>query len=126
MSFIVENWYIIIAFICLGGVAGAYCTKVFNMPTDEQIKKVREWLVLAVTMAEQELGSGTGKLKLRYVYDMFLTKFPWLATTISFDTFSNLVDSALLEMRSMLKSNTAVQELVGGTDNTEVQRIQTN
>ena len=57
------------------------------MPTNEQLKKVKEWLLWAVAEAEKELGSGTGQLKLRYVYDMFIVKFPSLAKIISFETF---------------------------------------
>ena len=124
MEFIIDYWYIVIAFACIGGIVGAYIYKVFQAPTDEQIDKVREWLVLAVSLAEQKLGSGTGKLKLRYTYDMFLTKFPWLASVVSFETFSGLVDSALKEMRGML-SNTKMQEFIG-VDNSEVQRLQGN
>ncbi|MFR6482019.1 MAG: hypothetical protein ACLUPD_10785 [Anaerotignum faecicola] len=45
----------------------------------EQREKVKEWLLLAVTEAEKELGSGTGQLKLRYVYDLFLRRFPAVA-----------------------------------------------
>ena len=84
------------------------------MPRGAQLKKVREWLLLAVTQAEKELGSKTGKLKLRTVYDAFLTKFPWLAPVISFDRFSELVDDALEEMRDMLDKNEAVKALVEG------------
>ena len=40
-----------------------------------QLESLRQWLLFAVTEAEKSLGSGTGKLKLRQVYDMFLTKF---------------------------------------------------
>lgn len=123
MNFVVENWYIIVAFMCLGGLITAYGIKFFKSPSDEQIRKVREWLVLGVTEAEQRFGSGTGKLKLRAVYDMFLTKFPWLAATISFETFSDLVDSALIEMKAMLSQNKAVQEYVGGVENSEVRRL---
>ena len=63
-------------------------------------------------MAEKELGGGTGKLKLRYVYDLFLTKFNWLAKVISFEQFSDLVDEALEEMKRLLESNNAVKEIV--------------
>lgn len=75
---------------------------------------MREWLLYAVTEAERELGGGTGKLKLRQVYDLFVTRFPWLAKIVSFETFSGLVDDALDEMREMLKNNNAVKELVEG------------
>ena len=61
-------------------LAGAgYSVYVFvKRPHTEQLKSVKEWMLFAVTKAEKELGSGTGKLKLRYVYDMFIAKFPWL------------------------------------------------
>ena len=69
----------------------------------------RVWLLWAVTEAEKELGGGTGKLKLRQVYDLFVTRFPWLARIVPFDLFSDMVDDALDEMREMLKNNQAVK-----------------
>ena len=78
----------------------------------KQLNKVREWLLYAVTKAEKELGAGTGKLKLRYVYDMFVARFEWLAKVITFDMFSMMVDEALEQMRTMLDSNEAVQKLI--------------
>ena len=83
-----------------------------QMPSDKQLNKVREWLLYAVTKAEKELGAGTGKLKLRYVYDMFVARFEWLAKVITFDMFSMMVDEALEQMRTMLDSNEAVQKLI--------------
>ena len=62
--------------------------------------------------AEKELGGKTGKLKLRMVYDMFLTKFSWLAKIISFEQFSKLVDDSLEIFKEMLKSNKAVKKIV--------------
>ena len=112
MEFIVNNWTLIVALAAAVGATAAAVTGFYNMPTDKQIKKVKEWLLYAVTMAEKELGGGTGKLKLRYVYDMFLSKFSWLAKAITFERFSGLVDEALEEMKKILESNAAVQELV--------------
>ena len=83
-----------------------------QMPSDKQLNKVREWLLYAVTKAEKELGAGTGKLKLRYVYDMFVARFEWLAKVITFDMFSMMLDEALEQMRTMLDSNEAVQKLI--------------
>ena len=54
------------------------------MPSDKQLSKVREWLLYAVTKAEKELGGGTGQIKLRYVYDMFVARFTWLARVTGF------------------------------------------
>lgn len=71
----------------------------------------------AVTTAEKELGAGTGKIKLRYVYDMFVARFDWLAKVITFDMFSMMVDDALEQMKTMLEENEAVQKFVAGDVN---------
>ena len=68
-------------------------------------QKVKNWLVWAVSVAESELGSGTGQLKLRSVYNMFVQRFPNLSLIISFNRFSELVDGALDIMREMLKND---------------------
>ena len=114
MDFIINNWYIILALAAVLGVAAWYVYRYFNLPSEAQLAKVREWLLWAVTEAEKELGGGTGKLKLRQVYDLFVTRFPWLARIVPFDLFSSLVDDALEDMREMLKTNQAVQAHVSG------------
>lgn len=114
MQFLIENWYLLVAGIAVVAVGG-YAVYVFvKKPSDAQLQSVKEWMLWAVTKAEKELGSGTGKLKLRYVYDMFVTKFPWLERVISFEMVSMMVDDALEEMREMLETNKAVQEFVNG------------
>ena len=65
-----------------------------------------------LTKAEKELGGGTGQIKLRYVYDMFVARFVWLARMISFEAFSMMVDEALERMKKMLESNKAMQDFV--------------
>lgn len=75
---------------------------------------IGRWLLWAVTEAEKDLGGGTGKLKLRQVYDLFVTRFPWLAKLVSFELFSDMVDDALEEMREMLDTNQAVKAFVEG------------
>lgn len=112
MKFIVENWFVIVAMVAVGGSIGYAIYSFAKMPSDKQLKKVREWLLYAVTKAEKELGGGTGQIKLRYVYDMFVARFTWLAKTISFEMFSMMVDEALDKMKTMLESNKAMQELV--------------
>lgn len=112
MNFIIEYWYIILAAIAALAVAIVACIRFFKTGSEEQINKVKEWLLYATTLAEKELGSGTGKLKLRYVYDMFVTKFTWLADIISFERFSELVDDVLVDMNELLKTNTAIKQYV--------------
>ena len=72
-----------------------------------------------VTEAEKELGSGTGQLKLRYVYDLFLQRFPAVAKRISFETFSYWVDRALIDMREMLSKNKAIYRMVKAEEGAE-------
>ena len=62
-------------------------------------------MLLAVITAEQKFGSETGVIKLRFVYDLFVSKFPWIAKILSFDKFSELVDEALDKMRLLLEEN---------------------
>ena len=114
MNFIINNWYIILAALAILAAAGIAVYRYFNLPSEAQLAKVREWLLWAVTEAEKELGGGTGKLKLRQVYDLFVTRFPWLAQIVPFDLFSSLVDDALEDMRDMLKTNQAVLAHVNG------------
>lgn len=114
MDYIVENWFIIIAAIVVVAMGVIIAVRFFKQPSSAQLAKVKEWLLYATTLAEKELGGGTGKLKLRYVYDLFVQKFGWLAKVVSFETFSNLVDEALGDMNNLLRTNTAVQLFVNG------------
>lgn len=119
MKFVTENWFVIVAMIALGASAGFTIYTFVKMPSDRQLNKVREWLLYAVTVAEKELGAGTGKLKLRYVYDMFVQRFGWLAKVITFEMFSTMVDEALEKMKTMLSDNKEVQKLVVGEEASE-------
>lgn len=121
MKFITENWFVIVAILACAA-AGGYTVYAFvKMPSDKQLNKVREWLLYAVTTAEKELGGGTGQIKLRYVYDMFVVRFAWLAKVVSFEMFSMMVDEALEKMKTMLESNKAMQELVTGKADEETE-----
>lgn len=72
----------------------------------------KNWLVWAVSEAEQALGSGTGQLKLRYVYDTAIMRFPIVAKIIPFKLFSRMVDAALKVMNDMIKNNTNIAEAI--------------
>lgn len=111
MEFIINNWYIILAAISVGAVGGVLAYKFFHQPSSKQVAKVKEWLLLAVLEAEKQFGSGTGRLKLRSVYDLFVSRFPWVAMVVSFKTFSGWVDEALDEVEDWLKED-AVSEYV--------------
>ena len=80
-----------------------------KLPKDKKIKNLKEWLKWAVVEAEKALGSGTGQLKLRFAYDLAIKQFPWVATLISFDTFSAWIDEALDWMRAQLDQNEKIK-----------------
>lgn len=79
---------------------------------DKQIKIINEWLLLAVIKAEKELGDGTGQVKLRYVYDLFIDKFRFASMFISFNQFSILVDAALVIMKEMISNNDQIKNYI--------------
>ena len=83
-----------------------------KLPKEKKIANIKEWLKFAVVQAEKELGSGTGQLKLRMVYDMAVKQFPFIVQLIPFDTFSKWVDEALDWMRGQLAENKATKEYV--------------
>lgn len=112
MEFIVNNWYLIMAAIAALVCAIGALLKFLVLPNSTKIEQVKEWLLWAVTQAEIKLGSGTGELKLRFVYDMFVTKFPYLAPFISFQKFSEMVQEALDKLEELLSSNEKVKKLV--------------
>lgn len=82
-----------------------------------QKNKVIEWLKWAVAEAEKLLGTGTGQLKLRQVYDWFCEKFPFAAAILPFRVFSAWVDTALDTMKEWLESNKSVAAYIGGESN---------
>lgn len=119
MEFLISYWWVILLVIAVCAVVGYFIYTFIKMPTSNQINKVREWLLYAVTEAEKELGGGTGQIKLRYVYDMFIAKFPFLVKAISFESFDLLVDEVLETFREMLESNPALKAYVDGATETK-------
>ena len=98
---------LIILLMCL-------CTAyiLLTLPRRSQIEALKEWLKWAVVLAEKQLGSGTGQLKLREVYDLTIATFPWVMRKLSFEGFSLLVDEALVWMKEQLEKNTNIQEYI--------------
>ena len=120
MNWFIENWPLMVAALAIIVVAIIFVYHFIKMPKSKQLAKISEWLIWAVAEAEKALGSGTGKLKLRYVYDMFMTKFPIAAKYLSFDKFGFLVDAALEKFNEILKTNKQVQDYVNTSTPTAV------
>lgn len=109
MNPVVIRTLMILACVILAGIA-AYAF--MTLPIGAQKKKIKEWLLYAVLEAEKDLGSGTGQVKLRYVYDLFTSKFKFVSVILPFETFSRWVDDVLVEMRQMIETNENVKNLV--------------
>jgi hypothetical protein len=60
IEFLASYWFILVAALAVGAVAGAAIFYFVKLPSKEQLNKVEEWLLYAVTEAEKQLGSGTG------------------------------------------------------------------
>ncbi len=112
MNMIIENWYIILAAVLILELAAIGVYTFVKLPKSERIAKVEKWLEYACIKAEKELGSGTGQIKLRMVYDMFLSRFPAIEKMVTFECFSAMVDNALIEVRKKLKENERLAQYV--------------
>ena len=112
LDFLMTNWQWIAGIIIIIIAAIITLIKFERKTRDEQVHQVKEWLLYAVMEAEKELGSGTGALKLRFVYDMFITKFPLLVALIPFSTFSSFVDEALDKFKKLLATTPELQAYV--------------
>lgn len=112
MSFLVNNGILILIAIVAAGITIFSFVNLFNKPSSQQIANLMEWLKFAVTNAESIYGSGTGQLKLRSVYDSAVLKFPWISKYVTFDKFSEWVDTALDWMKEEINKNDKIKEYV--------------
>lgn len=99
-------FWIVLFVICFG--LGMFLGKFVKKSREEKIQVVKNWLLYAVAMAERELGSGTGRIKLGQVYEQFLLVFPQLQHVISFDTFARLVDEVLVQFQELIEENVVI------------------
>ena len=112
MNNLIDNWYLIVATLCIVAILVLYAKTFFAKPSAEQLEQIRKWLLIAVIKCEASLGSKTGRLKLSMCYDMFIKSMPALAAIVPFDTFTRLVDEALDEMKEILADHPEVLEKV--------------
>ena len=110
MALLMEYWWLAIVILAILVIAFMFLITYINLPKSKKATKVKEWLLFAVVQAEKELGSGTGQLKLRYVYNLALSKFPIFIKLIPFELFSNFVDGALQQLENLIEDNEGVKK----------------
>lgn len=101
MEWITNNWSLIITVVAV---------VVYFLLNGK--RSVIEFLLQAVIMAEKDLGSGTGKIKLSVVYGNFIEKYPIFSKIIPFSVFSAWVDAVLVDMMDILLKNEKARDYV--------------
>lgn len=100
MQWLSNNW----AFVAFGVITIIY---VITNPS-----RIQEWLVWACGEAEKELGNGTGQIKLRQVYHMFLGQYPIFSKFVPFSIFEDWVSNALKVLKNQMENNKNVKEYI--------------
>ena len=104
-------FYVIVS-VAIGLVAGYYIAYFIKAPSSAKIEMIKNWLLYATALAEKEMGSGTGELKLAKVYNMFVEKFPQVAMFLKYDKFCELVDQALVTIRRLIETNEHIDSII--------------
>lgn len=105
MKWIIDNWSLLVVI----GIAISYFIITGK-------KGIIEALIYMTGEAEKELGSKTGQLKLRMVYNMFVSKYPILSKLIPFTLFSKWVDEALDELKKLMTENNNIRYYIQRKD----------
>lgn len=118
MKWIVENWSLLIVIVSIATVALVFMKRFGELPPQEQVYKVKQWLLYAVIEAEREFSGGMGVVKLRYVYNLFIKAFPSLTPLVPFDVFKIWVDEALEQMKHLIDTNKTINNYITGETDT--------
>lgn len=113
IEFIKANWAPVFGVLAVMVFISFHIYRWLDKPRAEQISDLKEWLKFAVVEAEKALGSGTGELKLRSVYDRAISVFPWIKMFVPFEVFKGYVSEALDWMEEQLETNERIAEYVG-------------
>lgn len=105
IEFVIDNWSLITALICVIIMAVQQIIKFISLPTASKIKELKSRLLEWVRQAEADLGSETGKFKLSQVYDRFCQEYPYLKKWFTLEKFDKLVGDALQSMREELEKS---------------------
>ena len=102
----------VLILIAIGIAAASAIYKFVKLGKERQVENIKQWLVFACLEAEKSLGSKTGQIKLRYVYDLFVSKFKFVSYLVPFEVFSKWVDDSLVDMKNIINTNDAVKKIV--------------
>ena len=109
---------VVLSGILTGWVIATIIDKTVGKQT--KINLIEGWLKYMVILAERKFGSGTGKLKLTYVYNKFVEKWPEIATWMNETQFNDLVQKAIEKMEE-LRKNEAINNFINNFGLTELE-----
>ena len=112
LDFILNYWHLIITALAMIVIAIVFIIDFIKKSPKERMDSIKQWAIYACALAESHLGSGTGQLKMRETYDMFLEKFPSLAEVITYEKYKAIAETALIEFKEMLKTNPNIQNII--------------
>lgn len=112
VNIIVNYWPLLIVLLSVFCCAIYIVNNFLGKTREERLENIKQWAIYACALAEKELGSGTGQLKMRATYNMFLSTFPKLANVISFETYQHIAEMALTEFKHMLETNPKVKDQI--------------
>lgn len=73
-------------------------------------KGIYEAALYLVTVAEEEWGSKTGRIKFAQVISTIKAQYPFLSSIIKEVTLNKLIEDALIEMKKILKEKQEAEE----------------
>ena len=112
MEFLKGYLPIITIAIIVFSLAAIYVVDMMKKPKEEQLKELEKFLRYLVWQAEEYFGSKTGQLKLAFVYNMAVEKFPWIAEVMTYEEFDQkYVKGALAWLKKQLEENPAIKKL---------------
>ena len=109
---------VVLSGILTGWVIATIIDKTVGKQT--KINLIEGWLKYMVILAERKFGSGTGKLKLTYVYNKFVEKWPEIAAWMNETQFNDLVQKAIEKMEE-LRRNEAINNFINNFGLTELE-----
>lgn len=106
INFVLEYWYILVAFLACGAFGGIKAYLFVKLSPDDQMAKIKEMIYSLVLEAEKLLGSSTGEAKFAQVISWIYERFPFdLVKLISQEQLKELIEDAVTRMKEYFEKN---------------------
>ncbi len=105
LNWLIENWFVIVVFVCVLFVLLVHIIKLFIMEPEKRLSFIKDTIFSLVLMAEKELGSKTGEMKLKLVITTFYKKYPFIRLILSENKLIDVIEESVVEMKNILKKN---------------------